>query len=102
VKRQPSRLAEFVFTDENHKFITAEARQRILPTWPVPPGMTIFIGSKAHFAKSPYVKRDEQPASVPQSPGFFETNASDRKKRFRENNSQTVFASGSKTGCASR
>src|SRR6266446_3231813 len=43
----------------------AKARQRILPTWPVPPGITIFIVGSWHSPTSLCVNHNEQQPSAP-------------------------------------
>src|SRR5262249_4227127 len=42
-----------------------KARQRILPTWPVPPGITIFIGGNSHSPTSLCVNHNERQPSAP-------------------------------------
>src|SRR6266513_1515631 len=41
------------------------ARQRILPTWPVPPGITIFIAGSWHSPTSLCVNHNGQQSSAP-------------------------------------
>src|SRR6267378_7940440 len=43
----------------------AKARQRILPTWPVPPGITIFIVVNPHSPKLLCVNHNRQQPSAP-------------------------------------
>src|SRR4029453_15736068 len=43
----------------------AKARQRILPTWLVPPGITIFIFGNPHSPPSLCVNHNGQPPSAP-------------------------------------
>src|ERR1051325_5484828 len=40
--------------------VETKARQRILPTWPVPPGITIFIVGNLHRQWSVRANRNEQ------------------------------------------
>jgi len=87
-----------VCASQDNDFITgrSEARQRILPTWPVPPGITISSSAPA-FAYVAYCNHND--SNLPRRVyGFLANNTSDKKKRFRESNSQTSFASGSKAG----
>src|SRR6476646_6348853 len=43
----------------------AKARQRILPTWPVPPGITIFIVGSWHLPTSLCANHNRQQVSAP-------------------------------------